>query len=164
MAGSVNKYGGFYVGRYEMSLDASGKAQSVKGAPSATADSSDTYTWYGLYATAKTYTSPNNTLVSSMIWGSQYDAMMIWMGAAANTTIDGYNTDRTTGTKETDKINNVYDLYGNSCEWTLEATTIDSRTECGGSWSVDRSPSFSRQEKTSVSGDYISSRLALYIK
>ena len=38
--------------------------------------------WYGLYTKCKDYATKNNvssSVGSSMIWGSQYDAMMNWM-------------------------------------------------------------------------------------
>lgn len=137
MASSVNKYRGFYVGRYEMSLDTSGNAQSVKGAVSATS------MWYGLYAKAKTYTNVANSVTSSMIYGSQYKAMMKWMGNAANSTIgDNRNRSGRTGTCETDIINNVYDLYGNSMEWTQEACKTYGRNIRGGFTHYAYAPSY----------------------
>ena len=136
MIESVERNGGFYVGRYETSLS-NGVAQSVQGVTSATAASDSANTWYGLYQIEKEYSQRNGieSLVgSTMIWGSQYDQMMIWMqrnninvasstpiqGASGNTGIDG-NSVGTTGTVETDKLNNIYDILGNGFEWTLEA-------------------------------------------
>ena len=56
------------------------------------------------------------------------------MGSLAYTTISGYNNDnnRTCGTAPDDVIKNVYDLYGNSYEWTLEANTDRLRVNRGG--------------------------------
>lgn len=166
MATSVNKYHGFYVGRYEMSYE--GSAKSVKGATSVQNTTAEN-NWYGLYAKAKTYApeSSKKSVVSSMIYGSQYNAMMTWMGAAANTTIgDNRNQDRTTGTCETDFINNVYDLYGNSFEWTQEANSTDYRVLRGGFYNGDCSPSFRSDLSPTVTHSYgvYSSRLALYVK
>jgi len=162
MTTSVNKYGGFYVGRYETSIN-SGKAQSVKNAISATAETTSGNTWYGLYKIQKTYNT--NSVKSSMIWGSQYDAMMTWMGEAANTTIDGKNITRTTGSVETDKIKNVYDLYGNSYEWTLEADLTFSRASRG-SYYNDFAYTPSRRGNIfdpTLTSSIHSSRLTLYI-
>ena len=130
MTDSVKIYQGFYVGRYETSLE-DGKAQSIKGKKSATAATDSANTWYGLYKIEMEY-SKNNNLInevgSSMIWGSQYDQMMIWMknkniDVTSKTPVSGAsrNTTRITGDVETDKLNNVYDLLGNSMEFTLEA-------------------------------------------
>ena len=86
MATSVAKYNGFYVGRYETSLsnatatDAKdGNAQSKQGVIPTSAANSETLMWYGLYKIQnKTYTGKNNSVESSMIWGSQYDVMLNW--------------------------------------------------------------------------------------
>ena len=163
MAESVNKYDGFYVGRYEMSY--SGTAKSVKGAPSAINTSSEN-DWYGLYAKAKTYTNSANSVVSRMIYGSQYNAMMTWMGEAANTNCDNRNKERTTGTCETDKIKNVYDLYGNSYEWTQEASNTVYRVGRGGIYYDSYSPSssYSNNPTDTYSNGSSGSRLTLYIK
>lgn len=132
MIKSVGEYGGFYIGRYELSRssnDSTGTAQSKKNTVALTADddssneSQNGNRWYGLYAYGKTYNT--SSVESSMIWGSQYDAMMRWMqdndidvtGNIGN----NRNTGTITGTSETDIINNIYDLYGCHYEWTLEA-------------------------------------------
>ncbi len=122
MIKSVEKYGGFYVSRYEMSKSATAnQVASVENVTPLVNDSSNM--WYGLYAYGKTYNT--SSVGSSMIWGSQYDAMMRWM---QNNEIDvkgnigdNRNTETTTGTSGTDIINNIYDLYGCHYEWTLEA-------------------------------------------
>ena len=129
MTESVNKYDGFYVGRFETSMNgtnpqskrstfsfSSGSGELIE---SATAAEGSANTWYGLYALNKRYKT--SSVTGSMIWGIQYDKMISWMGSAAETTISGYNTSRRCGTAPDDVIKNVYDLYGNSYEWTLEA-------------------------------------------
>ena len=61
MIKSVSQYGGFYVGRYEMSLNSETKnAESKYGATSANAKDTDTNQWYGLYNKAKTYAPEKN--------------------------------------------------------------------------------------------------------
>ena len=129
MIKSVEKYKGFYVSRYEMSKDSNNRAASVEGKPLVN-DSNNK--WYGLYAYGKTYKT--SSVESSMIWGSQYDAMMRWMYDNGNGTNikedigDSRNDTQTTGAKkDTDIINNVYDLYGCHFEWTLEAIITNSR-------------------------------------
>ena len=126
MAVSVAKNGGFYVGRYETSRDGT-KPESKYGATTAYNSCADN-NWYGLYALNKGYNT--NSVKSSMIWGSQYDAMLIWMGNDAtgiNTNNRNNDSQRRTGYVSTDVIRNVYDLVGNSYEWTLEACIYSSR-------------------------------------
>ena len=132
MIKSVEKYGGFYIGRYEMSKSDNNTAQSKVNSTAFTDSASSANTWYGLYAYGKTYTNSAISVVSSMVWGSQYDAMMRWMQNngedVTKTSVPNegrYNSNTTTTGPEGDSdiIRNVYDLYGGRYEWTLEATT-----------------------------------------
>ncbi len=181
MIKSVSKNKGFYVSRYEMSLDANKNAQSKKMQSSATNGTTSANRWYGLYNKAKNYalkTDSTKNVVSSMIWGSQYDAMMNWMidegvDVRSNEPVSGAvgNTTRITGgpnegeTESKDILKNVYDLLGNSYEWTLEAVGSSLRMSRGGSYnSGDHYPA--RRINCSViysDGSY-SSRIALYVK
>ena len=174
MIGSILKYKGFYVARYEAGLDENKnivfKNASVAENKVTTADASnsETYRWYGLYKKIKTFTNDSDKVVSSMIWGSQYDAMMNWMAKTENT-VGNYdstkrNSETVTGKKLNDVVNNVYDLYGCHYEWTLEAYYSIYRATRGG---------FSRYydfpaKRTNVCPDntdsYYSSRATLYIK
>ena len=134
MIKSIEKYGGFYIGRYEMSKSTStNTAASVANVTPIVADSNNM--WYGLYAYGKTYINTANSVESSMIWGSQYDAMMKWMQDndvdVTSNIGDNRNTEITTGISETDIINNIYDLYGCHYEWTLEANDTLNRVVRG---------------------------------
>ena len=184
MIKSVSQYGGFYVGRYEMSLNSETKnAESKYGATSATAESTSANQWYGLYNKAKTYAPENASqkVVSSMIWGSQYDAMLKWMkGNKINVTSSSptdlsigttsRNTTRVTGganngqTVSKDKLSNIYDLLGNSSEWTQEASNTFGRVYRGGSYRDSYAPSFRYYRSPASTGSDNGSRLTLYIK
>ena len=192
MIKSVSQYGGFYVGRYEMSLNSETKnAESKYGATSANASDTDTNRWYGLYNKAKTYAPEKNSdntenasqkVVSSMIWGSQYDAMLKWMkGNKINVTSSSptdlsigatsKNTTRVTGganngqTVSKDKLSNIYDLLGNRYEWTQEANRTSSRVRRGGYYNMSLEPS-RRVDLYYPTYAYSDdgSRLTLYIK
>ena len=129
MITSVSKYYGFYIGRYELGLDGSNNPTSKKaGNGIITADASDSETemWYGLYTSGKEYAPEEGTksVVSSITWGSQYDAMMNWMQKDKNINVNATgnsNKYTTTGISEKDILKNIYDLYGCHYEWTLEA-------------------------------------------
>ena len=179
MIRQVQIYGGFWVSRFESSWnDKIKKVASVAGARSYTnADKSDrdeANMWYGLYRTHKAYS--NN---SSMIWGSQYDAMMNWMakngvtvgvatvmsGTVRNTGNNAENGQRITGNpKYNDKINNIVDLYGNSLEWTLEANNTQYRIRRGGDFNGSASPAIYASDNVDYPYDRFTSRLSLYIK
>ena len=87
MIKSVKEYGGFYVGRYETSLKTgvvgSKINETTMSASAGTETSSNNGNlWYGMYNkqdSNKNIRNPyyNSTaVVSSMIWGSQYEAML----------------------------------------------------------------------------------------
>ena len=184
MIKSVSQYGGFYVGRYEMSLNSETKnAESKYGATSANASDTDTNQWYGLYNKAKTYAPENASqkVVSSMIWGSQYDAMLKWMkGNKINVTSSSptdlsigttsKNTTRVTGganngqTVSKDKLSNIYDLLGNIREWTQEAISTAYRISRGGYYSGSYAPSSRTDNYPASTFSSYGSRLTLYIK
>ena len=191
MVKSVSEYGGFYIGRYEMSINATSKnAESKYGATSANASDTDTNQWYGLYNRAKTYAPEKNSdntenasqkVVSSMIWGSQYDAMLKWMkGNKINVTSSSptdlsigttsKNTTRVTGganngqTVSKDKLSNIYDLLGNSLEWTQEANNTSYRVIRGGYYNSSIAPSYRSYDCPTDTLSYDGSRFTLYIK
>ena len=191
MIKSGSQYGGFYVGRYEMSLNSETKnAESKYGATSANASDTDTNQWYGLYNRAKTYAPEKNSdntenasqkVVSSMIWGSQYDAMLKWMkGNKINATSSSptdlsigttsKNTTRVTGganngqTVSKDKLSNIYDLLGNSLEWTQEANNTSYRVIRGGYYNSSIAPSYRSYDCPTDTLSYDGSRFTLYIK
>jgi len=186
MIKSVEKNKGFYVGRYETSLNTTTSyAQSKAGEQSTTAASTNSKYWYGLYQKEKDY-SKNNKLTevvgSSMIWGSQYDQMLIWMQkngidvtSKTPTNLEGTTTSKNTGTGsavgitgivDTDKLNNIYDLLGNGYDWTLEASSNFMRVRRGGRFSTESSLSTRATLGNSpdYDGDGYSSRLTLYVK
>ena len=135
MVSSISKYKGFYVGRYETSLDENKRAKSKAGVLPATAEKSSGNTWYGLYSYQKKMAEDNRltSVDSHMIWGSNYDAMLRWTlkgtdsvkvtsyGNAAHDLSSIYETGKETVLNRKDKINNIYDLEGNVSEWTMEA-------------------------------------------
>ena len=168
MIKSISNYHGFYVGRYEMSKSSNNTAASVGNVNPLVNDSSNM--WYGLYAYGKTYTNSANSVESSMIWGSQYDAMMRWMQSGehgVDVTDDignNRNTSTTTKASTTDVIKNIYDLYGCHYEWTLEANNTYNRVFRGGNYNYSYSPSNRNNNYSNISNSYNSSRLTLYVK
>ena len=173
MIKSVVRYKGFYVARYEAGLEDGNivfKDASEENSTITTAGASNpsTKTWYGLYSKIKGFATAEDSVVSSMIWGSQYDAMMNWMaknGTNVGSSISGYNnTDKTGGSKNTDVINNIYDLYGCHREWTLEACNSSNRDRRGGYSGNSRSPANRDDNYPGLALSIDSSRATLYIK
>ena len=130
MITSVEKYGGFYIGRYETGNLSQEKATVVK-------NNTDigNQTWYSMYKKAKGI-AVNNNVTSSMKWGSQWDATMRWMYNSGNEEKKKYTYDSTgkgnysgtngnqpiaTGSIETYAVNNIYDMAENVRDWAIEA-------------------------------------------
>ena len=184
MATSVKEYGGFYIGRYETSLSTaseedagtSGTACSKVGVVPTAADNQATYRWYGLYTISKTYEVAEDSVQSSMIWGSQYDAMLNWVKNGNSSDKDKI-TQKTNGNHSggvvttgnssysDDSINNIRDLEGNLFEWTLEANDTIYRVFRGGGYDSSYSPCCRNglSNPVATSSGY-GSRLTLYIK
>ncbi len=183
MVESVNKYGGFFIGRYETTIDGSNQIGSVYDTPVLTADKSipqtnnRQYRWYGLY-----YTQRNSNVVgndsyiqTNMIWGQQWDAMIgyfesksidysAWGTSTQGAVVNSGQSTNESGAK--DEIYNIYDLRTNGGDWTAEAHSIDGRVLRGGDcFHSDSASSRVKAYPNAPNGvSFYSSRLTLYIK
>ena len=155
MIASISKYGGFYIGRYELS---EAGVQKDKATLTST-------NWYNLYKKC-TELKASDKVKTQMIWGCQWDVTMNWLissGAKTSnevnkdsrswgnysdskenakvtvteedgTTTNKYGRKQNTGYSEYWKANNIYDLAGNCSEWTQEASYTSSRANRGGGY------------------------------
>ena len=181
MALSVAKFKGFYVARYELGIEngtpVSKDANSNSNVITSDANQDATKMWYGLYQKEKEmYNDNSKNVQSTMIWGCQYDAMIIWMGdSALSANKTNKNSETITGKKVEDKIKNVYDLYGCHYEWTLEANDkynkndrkyTYARIARGGCSTKNYAPSIrgSLAPTDTTSSSSYSSRPTIYIK
>ena len=141
MIESISKYGGFYVGRYELSNVGVQKNQT----------SLANKNWYELYGACTTLNA-SDKVTTRMIWGCQWDMICnfiankgekkdVWdsrsWGNYKDSTdpANGGNYKEgivATGSNEAWKANNIYDIAGNCAEWTQEASE-DGRVFRGGS-------------------------------
>ena len=157
---SIKKYGGFYIGRYELT----GDVTNPTVAKSETVINGEK--WYILYKACGDVVN-SASAKSIMINGTQWDRVLEWLvetgmpsediykdssiwGNYSNyNTANGY-TEETTGYEATAgkskqpagsseywKANNIYDLAGNYMEWTLEANDTCYRTIRGGAYNGD---------------------------
>ena len=136
MIDSVSKYGGFYIGRYELT------ANGTK--PGTVLTNTD---WYTLYKNCTTLAKSGSNTMSRMIWGAQWDVTCLWLqqsgydindstswGNYSNNTVSGAGTKQDTGYSDSWRANNVYDLAGNCREWTQEAISTFNRVYRGGGY------------------------------
>ena len=160
----VEEKGGFWVGRYETtnmnsSSFTTNPIKVIKGITNGISD----VKWYKMYEGQKKYKNAkltNSETTSSMIWGSQWDQIMIWMREVkneVNTTNGQYyvtnsvgmgnygigdsDTNMTdpveTGKREEYKVKNIYDLAGNVADWTLEVNSSSFRVGRGNDYYAD---------------------------
>ena len=194
MVDRVKTNKGFWVGRYETSnMDSSNlndttqQINVVKG----TTTGITSVNWYRMYAQQKNYSKlvlgSATTTTSSMIWGSQWDQIMIWMKGIKNTsqnsfyvvnsvgmgnygTIsgvdDGYSDTSNPAATGCFEVKNVYDLAGNLLDWSLEALNSNMRVFRGGYYD-DTDSSYARADDRGNNSPYVTynlpgSRATLY--
>ena len=160
MIKSLEKYKGFYIGRYE--LTANGEK---------TGATQTDVNWYTLYINCTTLAS-GSKVKTRMIWGLQWDVTCNWLDKS------GYNIDdsndwgnysgskKNTGFSESWKANNIYDFAGNCWEFTQEADRTNSRASRGGFFfgfgSINPASRRDSDYPTSTGSDY-GSRPTLYL-
>ena len=71
---SVEKYGGFYIGRYETEDLSKEQVVVQKGNTDIASQ-----TWYAMYEKCKTLSDNNNNIETGMIWGNQFDRTLMWL-------------------------------------------------------------------------------------
>ena len=155
---SVEKYGGFYIGRYETGNINQETPVVQKGNTNISSQ-----TWYNMYKRCKNIKGDNTNVETGMIWGNQWDRTLMWLietgsktkeqiaddstswGNYNNATFEYVNSSGSTVTKnensgtkiptgntEYTKANNIYDLAGNVYDWTMEANSAYFRVSRGG--------------------------------
>ena len=139
MIASLEKYKGFYIGRYE--LTANGEKTG------ATQTCTNGVNWYTLYKNCTTLAS-GTKVKTRMIWVLQWDATCNWLDSSGfsitdsstwgnyqGNTADGHGSKQNTGFSESWKANNIYDFAGNCWELTQEAVNTRNRARGGGGYS-----------------------------
>ncbi len=119
MKESIEKYNGFYIGRYE-----TGNLSKTRAAVTKNNSDIGSQTWYVMYQKSKEIVEGK----SSMIWGCQWDAVMKWFLSddgtkeyVTNSIVKGnYSGSQIpTGSNDNYSVKNIYDMAGNEEEWTL---------------------------------------------
>jgi len=157
MIASIGQYGGFYIGRYELSEAGVQKDKETLVNTS----------WYDLYKKCKELNA-SDKVETRMIWGCQWDVTMNWLISSGAKTSDEVNKDSSswgnynntsvkaddgktelkargtsawlnTGKTTFTMANNIYDLAGNVWEWTQEADYTSSRADRGGDYVISGS-------------------------
>ena len=158
MIESVEKYGGFYIGRYE-----NGDLSKDDFVVRKSNTDIHSQNWYTMYKKCKNLRKDNKNIETGMIWGSQWDRTLMWLIESGNKTKEEISVDSTnwgnfnesefeyineygskvtkksgaiaripTGSTEYTKANNIYDLAGNMAEWSMESSSYGRKS--GGAW------------------------------
>ena len=173
MIESVSKYGGFYIGRYELS--SAGVQQDKKPLTNTN--------WYSLYNVCRgSKLQASDKVKTQMIWGCQWDVTMNWLISSGAKTSDEVNKDSSswgnyegtsvkaddgtteikangtsaklnTGKTTFTMANNIYDLAGNCYEWTQEAYGTYRRDVRGGYYNIN-GPSYPASSHNNFFPDY----------
>ena len=139
MIDSIDKYDGFYIGRYELT----GTLENPKEKAGKVLDVETAGNWYNLYNACEKIVDTDYAK-SMMIYGCQWDETCSWLEKNGyNTTSDSsswgnYNSSSLieTGTNNQFKANNIYDFAGNYWEWTQEANSTNNRVDRGGRYDL----------------------------
>ena len=165
MLASVEKYGGFYIGRYETGNLHKETVVVQKGN-----NNLGRQTWYNMYKRCKNLKGKNTNVETGMIWGSQFDRTLMWLIETGSKTKEEIADDSTSwgnyynatfeytdssgsiatknensesiipaGSTEYSKANNIYDLAGNVNDWTMEVYSYYYKVCRGGDFN-DSSP------------------------
>lgn len=185
----VQKYGGFYIGRYECGIPISdSSAKDGIGVPTI---QKDRIVWNNIsYINAKDsaeglYNQVSDSVISGLMSAIDWDTTCVYIsdkvlsitnsrsyGNYSDSTtpanVDGYGSIKATGYSEIWKVKNIYDLAGNVKEW-VAAKYNSYRHFCGGSYldSGSRCSVTSRRQPLSADNsgsENIGFRIRLYIK
>ena len=137
---SVIANGGFYIGRYE-SGNLESTAVSKLGATGI-----NNVNWYQMYKAQKNIYGNVEGKKTHMIWGSQFDQVLIYLKDVPNTSVNVtngkpffvlnsidmgvYSNNQSTywdGTAGKFNVKGIYDIGGNAWDWTMEALDTHGR-------------------------------------
>ena len=160
---SIQKYGGFWIGRYE-----TGNLKTEIPVVQRMNTSINNQNWYTAYMLIQLMNA-NEKVKTSMIFGCLWDETLQWLvdsgnktyadmkdstswGNYSNSAFEYKNTSGSTSTKsasngtripsgstEYSKANNIYDMAGNVYDWTLEGNGSFYRRCRGGDYNVNGS-------------------------
>lgn len=183
MIDSVERYGGFFVGRYELQIDRDAKSDDnpvlgVSVKPDRT-PVTHLASWWVQYGACRLLGSASTNC--NMMWDSQWDAMCSWVSRAgakldySQRRIERYDNIYLSGSNVDDVRNNIFDLDGNAFEFTQGGGVIpyvsggDVRSVRGGYYYGGYVGACAYKSPSSYTGynyysDRIGSRPTLYIK
>ena len=150
MAVSVEKYGGFYMGRYEASKGDDATPRSVRVSETEPGKIWVQFAPQDTQRVCERLYADNDTVQGFFPWGANWDTTLQWLVDSGCKTREDVAEDSTdwgnysddsfspgargnyTGIWEEAKTNNIYDLAGNNWEWTQERCSTSYVMRSGG--------------------------------
>ncbi|CDC79888.1 uncharacterized protein BN667_00757 [Clostridium sp. CAG:465] len=181
----VQKYGGFYIGRYECGIPISdSSAKDGIGVPTI---QKDRIVWNNIsYINAKDsaeglYNQVSNSVISGLMSAIDWDTTCVYIsdkvlsitnsrsyGNYSDSTtpanVDGYGSIKTTGYSEIWKVKNIYDLAGNVGEWVAAVRNSDKVFRGGSCLDSGSRYSVTSRSLGNIARGSIGFRIRLYIK
>ncbi len=154
MVASTQRYGGFYMGRYEASFSGGDDISNYTPASKRGAEPWVRFDPADTDAVCRNLYADNDSVQGFFPWGINYDTTLQWLidsgckskneVASDSTNWGNYSNDtfspdaggRATGAWEEAKANNIYDLAGNNWEWTQERYGSGSYVMRGGGYDL----------------------------
>ena len=139
MVEAVEKNKGFYISRYEVGNLNNAIRNNEKVVSKANEEDINNESWVALYKVLKEIYDRND-ITTEMIWGCQWDAVLVWIANNSNISNYVYNSQdvgnyynklEKTGSSSNYSLKNIYDLAGNAYEWTQRGT-LGGRVAYGG--------------------------------
>lgn len=177
---SINKWKGFYIGRYETTVDENGNVGSKPQCEILTFDKSIEKTnnrpcrWWGLYKLQKDLYNKNNNVFSSTITCKQWDLIMTFTGYGSSrrntntytTTPDLSGSSYKDNNTQYDVSKNIYDLAGNICEsvMNLHASRDTHYTKGGHYGNTESASTLNTRLYPYKNADTLGSRIVIHIK
>ena len=188
----VNDAGGFYIGRYEAGVPdgqsaIDGTSESTSNTSGMPVSKKGATVWTNIDYTnannnAKAYIN-NSEVASGLLTGKSWDSVCKWLqnsgidvndsrtygnynNSESPANVSGFGNKQVTGYSEYWKVKNIYDLAGNTYEWTNEVYSSN-RVMRGGNFNFSGSNnpvSFRNSNDVSYTSSLLSFRLQLYIK
>lgn len=180
---SVKEYKGFYVGRYETGIE-SDTARTIDSDISDNPVIKKNKYIYNYITWGNSITDETGGAVekarsmyenSTLCYGVQWDAIMRWINKDTSlnyileNSIEKGNYDTNgklikSGNNETYQIKNIYDIAGNTCEWTMETYDTMNKVQRGGKSGGTDAITFRETSTTDTKSGLCGFRIALYIK
>ena len=173
MIEQVEKNKGFYISRFEIGNLNNAVNNNEKVVSKANEEDITYQSWIDLYKVVKKVYDRDD-IATEMIWGCQWDAMLVWFANNSDIYNNVYNSRNIgnysyklekTGSNENYCLNNIYDIAGNAFEWTQRGSVIGGRKAYGGAYNTKDVYSLEKSEVYGITYLWheVGTRITMYV-